>query len=153
MLEVAGKVLEALHPGKIRHIFLVGGSDGRKKERDYYREFVFKAPKDTVILTLACGKFRFFAEDLGTVEGIPRILDMGQCNDAYSAIKVAQALADSLGVKVNELPLTMVISWYEQKAWAVLLTLLHLGVRGIRIGPSLPAFLPPKSPRPADERL
>ncbi len=144
VMELADKVLDAVREGKIRHFFLVGGCDGRKKERDYYREFVLRAPKDTVVLTLACGKFRFFAEDLGTIEGIPRILDMGQCNDAYSAIKVAQALADALGVEVNQLPLTLVVSWYEQKALAILLTLLYLGIKGIMIGPSLPAFLTPK---------
>lgn len=143
VLGVADKVIEAVKAGKIRHFFLVGGCDGRKKERDYYREFVLKAPKDTVILTLACGKFRFFDEDLGEIEGIPRLLDVGQCNDAYSALRVAQALAEAFGVGVNELPLSIVCSWYEQKAAAILLTLLALGIKGIRLGPSLPAFLSP----------
>jgi hydroxylamine reductase len=128
---------------KIRHFFLVGGCDGARPGRSYYTEFVEKAPADTVILTLACGKFRFFDRDLGSIDGIPRLLDVGQCNDAYSAVKIAQALADAFGVGVNDLPLSLVLSWYEQKAVAILLTLLHLGIRSIRLGPTLPAFVSP----------
>jgi hydroxylamine reductase len=122
---------------------LVGGCDGAKPGRNYYTEFVEKTPKDTIVLTLACGKFRFFDKDLGTLGGLPRLLDVGQCNDAYSAIKVAVALADAFGVGVNDLPLSIVLSWYEQKAVAILLTLLHLGIKNIRLGPSLPAFITP----------
>lgn len=144
VLGVAEKVIEAVKSGKIRHFFLVGGCDGRRKERDYYREFVLNTPKDTVILTLACGKFRFFDQDLGDIDGIPRLLDIGQCNDAYSAVKIAQALADTLGVGIDELPLSIICSWYEQKAAAILLTLLALGIKGIRLGPSLPAFMSPR---------
>ncbi|HOI75307.1 MAG TPA: hydroxylamine reductase [Syntrophales bacterium] len=143
VLSVAGAVVEAVKAGKIRHFFLVGGCDGARPGRSYYTEFVEKAPADTVILTLACGKFRFFDRDLGDIGGIPRLLDMGQCNDAYSAVKIAQALAEAFGMGVNELPLSLVLSWYEQKAVAILLTLLHLGIRNIRLGPSLPAFVSP----------
>jgi len=143
VLSVAGAVVEAVKAGKIRHFFLVGGCDGARPGRSYYTEFVEKAPADTVILTLACGKFRFFDRDLGDIGGIPRLLDVGQCNDAYSAVKIAQALAEAFGVGVNELPLSLVLSWYEQKAVAILLTLLHLGIRNIRLGPSLPAFVSP----------
>jgi hydroxylamine reductase len=143
VLSVAGAVVEAVKAGKIRHFFLVGGCDGARPGRSYYTEFVEKAPADTVILTLACGKFRFFDRDLGDIDGIPRLLDVGQCNDAYSAVKIAQALAEAFGVGVNELPLSLVLSWYEQKAVAILLTLLHLGIRNIRLGPSLPAFVSP----------
>jgi hydroxylamine reductase len=120
---------------------LVGGCDGAKPGRNYYSELVEKAPKDTLILTLACGKFRFFDKDLGKIGEIPRLLDIGQCNDAYSAVKVALALSDAFGVGLNELPLSVVLSWYEQKAVAILLTLLYLGIRDIRLGPSLPAFI------------
>ncbi|EMG37346.1 hydroxylamine reductase [Desulfocurvibacter africanus PCS] len=143
VLGVADKVIEAVKSGAIKHFFLVAGCDGAKPGRNYYTEFVEKAPKDTVILTLACGKFRFFDKDLGTIGGLPRLLDIGQCNDAYSAIQIAVALSKAFGVGVNELPLSMVLSWYEQKAVAILLTLLHLGITNIRLGPTLPAFLTP----------
>ncbi len=143
VLGVAGKVIEAVKGGAVRHFFLVAGCDGAKPGRNYYTEFVEKAPADTIILTLACGKFRFFDKDLGEIGGIPRLLDVGQCNDAYSAIQIALALSDAFGVDVNELPLSLVLSWYEQKAVAILLTLLHLGIKDIRLGPSLPAFVTP----------
>ncbi|GAV31989.1 prismane protein [Coriobacteriaceae bacterium EMTCatB1] len=143
VLSVAPKVVEAVRSGAIRRFLLVGGCDGAKPGRSYYTELVEKAPADTVILTLACGKFRFFDKKLGEIDGIPRLMDVGQCNDAYSAIRIAQALADAFGVGVNELPLSLVLSWYEQKAVAVLLTLLHLGIRDIRLGPTLPAFITP----------
>jgi hydroxylamine reductase len=143
VLGVAGAVVDAVKQGKIKHFFLVGGCDGAKPGRSYYTEFVEKAPKDTVILTLACGKFRFFDMDLGDIGGIPRLLDIGQCNDAYSAVVIAQALAKAFNVGLNELPLSMILSWYEQKACAILLSLLYLGVKNIRLGPSLPAFITP----------
>ncbi|WP_029896754.1 hydroxylamine reductase [Desulfohalovibrio reitneri] len=143
VMGVADKIIEAVKAGNIRHFFLVGGCDGAKPGRNYYTEFVEKAPKDTVILTLACGKFRFFDKDLGDIGGLPRLIDMGQCNDAYSAIQVALALSQALDTEVNDLPLSMILSWYEQKAVAILLTLLHLGIKDIRLGPSLPAFLTP----------
>jgi len=143
VLGVADKVIEAVKASEIRHFFLVGGCDGAKAGRNYYTEFVEKAPKDTVVLTLACGKFRFFDRELGDIGGIPRLLDIGQCNDAYSAVQIALALSEAFGVGVNELPLSLVLSWYEQKAVAILLTLLHLGIRDIRLGPSLPAFITP----------
>jgi len=143
ILDVAGAVIDAVKAGKIRHFFLVAGCDGAKPGRNYYTEFVEKAPADTVILTLACGKFRFFDKKLGDIGGIPRLLDIGQCNDAYSAIQVAVALANAFECGVNDLPLSMVLSWYEQKAVAILLTLLSLGIKNIRLGPSLPAFLTP----------
>ena len=143
VMSVAGKVIDAVKSGAIKHFFLVAGCDGAKPGRNYYTEFVEKAPKDCVVLTLACGKFRFFDKDLGDIGGIPRLLDVGQCNDAYSAIQIAVALSKAFSVGVNELPLSMVLSWYEQKAVAILLTLLHLGIKGIRLGPSLPAFLTP----------
>ncbi|MCS7097383.1 MAG: hydroxylamine reductase [Candidatus Methanomethyliaceae archaeon] len=143
ILSIGDKIIKALSEGKIRHIFLVGGCDGAKPIRNYYNEFVEKTPKDTLILTLACGKFRFFDKELGEIDGIPRLLDIGQCNDAYSAIKVAQALSSILKIGVNELPLSLVISWFEQKAIAILLSLLYLGIKNIIIGPSLPAFLTP----------
>jgi len=145
VLGVADKVVAAVKSGALKHIFLVGGCDGAKLGRDYYTEFVEKAPKDTIILTLACGKFRFnhLQAKLGDIGGIPRLLDMGQCNDAYSAIKVAVALAEVFKCGVNDLPLTLILSWYEQKAVCILLTLLALGIKNIRIGPSLPAFLSP----------
>jgi hydroxylamine reductase len=142
-LGVADKVIEAVKGKAIRHFFLVAGCDGAKPGRNYYTEFVEKVPKDTVVLTLACGKFRFFDKEMGEIGGIPRLLDMGQCNDAYSAIQVAIALSKAFNVGVNELPLSFVLSWYEQKAVAILLTLLHLGIKNIRLGPSLPAFLSP----------
>jgi hydroxylamine reductase len=143
VMGVADKVIEAVKAGAIRHFFLVGGCDGAKPGRDYYTEFVEKVPDDCVILTLACGKFRFFDKQLGDIGGIPRLLDVGQCNDAYSAVQIAVALSKAFDVGVNELPLSMVLSWYEQKAVSILLTLLHLGIKGIRLGPSLPAFITP----------
>lgn len=141
--QVAGQVVKAVQAGKIKHFFLVGGCDGAKPGRNYYSDFASKAPEDTVILTLACGKFRFFDRDLGEIDGIPRLLDVGQCNDAYSAIKVAQLLSDAFEADINDLPLSLVLSWYEQKAVSILLTLLYLGVKDIRLGPSLPAFVSP----------
>ncbi len=143
VLSVAGKVIESVKNGHIKRFILVGGCDGAKPGRSYYTEFVEKAPKNTIILTLACGKFRFFDKELGTIDEIPRLLDIGQCNDAYSAVKIAQALADAFGVQINDLPLSLVLSWYEQKAVAILLSLLYLGIKDIRIGPSLPAFITP----------
>lgn len=143
VLSVADKVIDAVKQGAIKHFFLVGGCDGAKPGRNYYTEFVQKTPKDTVILTLACGKYRFNDLDLGTIGGLPRIMDMGQCNDAYSAIRVALALADAFKCGVNELPLTLVLSWYEQKAVCILLTLLSLGIKNIYLGPTLPAFVSP----------
>jgi hydroxylamine reductase len=143
VLGVADKVVAAVKAGAIRHFFLVGGCDGAKTGRNYYTELVEKIPRDCVVLTLACGKYRFNDMDLGDIGGIPRLLDMGQCNDAYSAIQVAAALAGAFGTDVNGLPLSLVLSWYEQKAVAILLTLLNLGIKNIRIGPSLPAFLSP----------
>jgi hydroxylamine reductase len=141
VMGVAGKVIDAVKAGAIKHFFLVGGCDGAKPGRNYYTEFVKQTPKDTVVLTLACGKYRFNDLDLGEIGGIPRLLDMGQCNDAYSAIQVAIALAGAFECEVNKLPLTLVLSWYEQKAVCILLTLLALGIKNIYIGPSLPAFL------------
>jgi len=141
VLGVADQVIEAVKNKAIRHFFLVGGCDGAKPGRDYYTRFVEQVPDDCVVLTLACGKFRFFDKDLGDIGGIPRLLDVGQCNDAYSAIKIATALADAFECDVNDLPLSMVLSWYEQKACAILLTLLYLGIKDIRLGPSLPAFV------------
>jgi len=143
VLSVADKVIESVKNGQIKHFILVGGCDGSKPGRNYYTELVEKAPKDTIILTLACGKFRFFDKYIGNIDGIPRLLDIGQCNDAYSAIKIAQALADAFKVGVNDLPLSMVLSWYEQKAVAILLSLLYIGIKDIRLGPSLPAFITP----------
>jgi len=143
VLRVAEQVIAAVKDKKIRHFFLVAGCDGAKPGRNYYTEFVEKVPADCVVLTLACGKFRFFDKNLGEIGGIPRLLDMGQCNDSYSAIQVAVALSKAFGVGVNELPLSMIISWYEQKAVAVLLTLLALGIKDIRLGPTLPAFITP----------
>ncbi len=143
VLSVADKVVDAVKSGALRHIFLVGGCDGAKPGRNYYTEFVRQTPADTAVLTLACGKYRFNDMDLGTVAGLPRIMDMGQCNDAYSAIRVASALAEVFGCGVNDLPLSLVLSWYEQKAVCILLTLLALGIKNILIGPSLPAFLSP----------
>ena len=143
VLGVADKIIEAVKSGDIRHFFLVAGCDGAKPGRNYYTEFVEKIPKDCIVLTLACGKYRFFDKELGDISGIPRLLDAGQCNDAYSAVQIASALAKAFDVEVNELPLSLIISWYEQKAVCVLLALLHLGIKGIRLGPSLPAFLTP----------
>lgn len=144
VLSAAGEVIEAVKAGAIKHFFLVAGCDGARPGRSYFTEFVQKAPADTMILTLACGKYRFHDLDLGTISGLPRLMDMGQCNDAYSAIQVTLALADAFGCTVNELPLSMVLSWYEQKAVCILLTLFHLGIQNIRLGPTLPAFLSPK---------
>ncbi len=143
VLGVADKIIEAVKGKAIRHFFLVAGCDGAKPGRNYYTEFVEKVPDDCVVLTLACGKFRFFDKDLGDIGGIPRLLDVGQCNDAYSAIQIASALAGAFECEVNDLPLSMVLSWYEQKAVAILLTLFHLGIKDIRLGPSLPAFITP----------
>ncbi len=143
VLGIADKVIAAVKQKKIRHFFLVAGCDGAKPGRNYYTEFVEKVPADCVVLTLACGKFRFFTQNLGSIEGIPRLLDVGQCNDAYSAIVIASELAKAFETTINELPLSMILSWYEQKAVAILLTLLHLGVQNIRLGPSLPAFITP----------
>jgi hydroxylamine reductase len=143
VLSVAGAVIDGVKTKAIRHFFLVGGCDGAKPGRNYYTEFVEKVPKDCIVLTLACGKFRFFDKDLGDIGGIPRLLDIGQCNDSYSAIEIAKALAGAFNVGINDLPLSMIISWYEQKAVAILLTLLYLGVKNIRLGPSLPAFITP----------
>lgn len=143
VLSVADKVIDAVKKGDVRHFLLVGGCDGARPGRNYYTDFVKKSPQDTIILTLACGKFRFNDLDLGTVAGLPRIMDMGQCNDAYSAIRVAIALAEAFKCDVNELPLTLVLSWYEQKAVCILLTLLSLGIKNIYLGPTLPAFVSP----------
>ena len=143
VLGAAPKVIELVQAGKIRHFFLIGGCDGAKSGRNYYTDLATQVPKDCVILTLACGKFRFNKLEFGDIEGIPRLLDIGQCNDAYSAVKIALALADAFKTDVNGLPLSLVLSWYEQKAVCILLSLLFLGVRNIRIGPSAPAFLTP----------
>jgi len=143
VLGVADKGIEAVKSGAIRHFFLVAGCDGAKPGRNYYAEFVEKVPRDCIVLTLACGKYRFFDKDLGDIGGIPRLLDVGQCNDAYSAVQIASALANAFDTQVNDLPLSLIISWYEQKAVCVLLALLHLGIKGIRLGPSLPAFITP----------
>jgi len=141
VLSAADTVVELVKKGKIKHFFLIGGCDGAKPGRNYYTEFAQKVPDDCVILTLACGKYRFNKLEFGSIEGIPRLLDCGQCNDAYSAVQIALALAKAFGCDVNELPLSFVLSWYEQKAVAILLTLLHLGIRNIKLGPTLPAFL------------
>ena len=141
VLSVADTIIRAVKAGDLKHIFLVGGCDGARAGRNYYTEFVKMTPADTAVLTLACGKYRFNDLDLGSLGGLPRLMDMGQCNDAYSAIKVALALAEAFGCGVNDLPLTLVLSWYEQKAVCILLTLLHLGIKNIYLGPTLPAFL------------
>ena len=143
VLGIADKVIEAVKNGDIKRFILVGGCDGAKPGRNYYTELVKNSPSDTVILTLACGKYRFNDLDLGIVAGLPRILDMGQCNDAFGAVQVAVALAKAFGCGVNDLPLSIVLSWYEQKAVCVLLTLLYLGIKNIRLGPTLPAFVSP----------
>jgi hydroxylamine reductase len=143
VLSVAGPIIEAVKSGAVRHFFLIGGCDGARSGRSYYTELAELIPNDCLILTLACGKFRFNKLDFGEVAGLPRLLDIGQCNDTYSALQIALALAKAFDCGVNDLPLSLVLSWYEQKAVAVLLTLLHLGVRNIRIGPTLPAFLSP----------
>jgi hydroxylamine reductase len=143
VLGVADKVIEAVKSGAIRHFFLVGGCDGAASGRNYYTDFAEQAPQDTVIMTLGCAKYRFNQHEFGDIDGIPRLLDLGQCNDSYSAIKIATTLAGAFECGVNELPLSLVVSWFEQKAAAVLLTLLALGIRNIRLGPTLPAFLTP----------
>ena len=143
VLDVADKIIESVKSGAVKHIYLVGGCDGAKPGRNYYTEFVEKTPPDTLVLTLACGKYRFYDHKLGEIGSIPRLLDMGQCNDAYSAIKVAEALSEAFETELNDLPLSLIISWYEQKAVAILLTLLYLGIKDIRLGPSMPAFLTP----------
>ncbi|MBU0983834.1 MAG: hydroxylamine reductase, partial [candidate division Zixibacteria bacterium] len=143
VLGVADKVIAAVKSGAIRHFFLIGGCDGAKSGRNYYTELAESVPDDCVVLTLACGKFRFNKLEFGDIGGIPRLLDMGQCNDAYSAIQVALALADAFECDVNDLPLSLMLSWYEQKAVCILLTLLHLGMKNMRLGPSLPAFIGP----------
>ena len=143
VLSVADKIIEAVKNGDIKHFFLVAGCDGAKPGRNYYTKFVEQVPEDCVVLTLGCGKFRFFDKKLGDIGGIPRLLDIGQCNDAYSAIQIAVALADAFKCGVNDLPLSMILSWYEQKAVAILLTLFHLGIKDMRLGPSLPAFITP----------
>ena len=143
VLGLAGKIIEAVKAGKIRHFFLIGGCDGAKPGRNYYTEFAQKVPPDCVVLTLACGKFRFNKLDFGAIEGIPRLVDCGQCNDAYSAIIIASGLAEAFKCGINDLPLSIILSWYEQKAVCILLTLLSLGVKNIKLGPSLPAFVSP----------
>jgi hydroxylamine reductase len=143
VLSVAGTVIDAVKAGAIKHFFLVGGCDGARPGRNYFTEFAEQTPQDTIILTLACGKYRFNDLDLGEIGGLPRVLDMGQCNDSYSAIKVALALAEAFDCGVNELPLTLILSWYEQKAVSILLTLLYLGIQNIHLGPTLPAFVSP----------
>jgi hydroxylamine reductase len=145
VMGVAGPVVDAVKSGAIRHFYLIGGCDGARPGRNYYSEFAQSVPEDCMVLTLGCGKFRFNKLEFGTVAGLPRLLDVGQCNDAYSAIQIALALSQAFGCGVNDLPLSLIISWYEQKAVAVLLTLLHLGVRNIRIGPTLPAFVTPST--------
>ena len=143
VLNVADKVIDAVKAGQIKHFFLIGGCDGAKSGRNYYTEFAQKVPQDSVILTLACGKYRFNKLEFGDIEGIPRLLDIGQCNDAYSAVKIAVALAEAFDTDVNSLPLSFILSWYEQKAVAILLTLFYLGIKNIRLGPTLPAFITP----------
>jgi len=143
VLSVAPQVIEKVKEGKIRHFFLIGGCDGAKSGRNYYTDLALKVPKDCVILTLACGKYRFNKLDFGDIDGIPRLLDVGQCNDAFSAVKIAQALADAFETDINSLPLSLILSWYEQKAVCILLSLLYLGIKNMRLGPSLPAFVKP----------
>jgi hydroxylamine reductase len=143
VMSVAGAVIDAVKAGAVKHFFLVGGCDGARSGRNYYTEFAQKVPQDCVVLTLACGKYRFNKLDFGAIGGIPRLLDVGQCNDAYSAVQIAVALAKAFNCGVNDLPLSLVLSWYEQKACAILLSLLHLGIRNIRLGPTLPAFVSP----------
>jgi hydroxylamine reductase len=143
VLGLADKIVEAVKAGKIRHFFFIGGCDGAKPGRNYFTELAEKVPDDCVILTAACGKYRINARDYGDIDGIPRLIDSGQCNDCYSTVKIALALADAFDCGVNDLPLSLIVSWYEQKAVAILLTLLHLGIKNIRLGPSLPAFITP----------
>ena len=153
ILGLADKVVEAVKQGAIKHFYLIGGCDGAEQGRNYFSQVAQRAPQDSIILTLGCGKFRIRDGEYGTVAGLPRLLDMGQCNDAYGAIQVAVALAGAFGCGVNDLPLSLVISWFEQKAVAVLLTLLHLGVKGIRLGPAPPAFVSPNVFRILQERF
>jgi hydroxylamine reductase len=153
VLGVADQVIAAVKSGAIKHFFLVGGCDGARSGRDYYTDFAESVPQDCVIMTLACGKYRFNKLDFGTIGGIPRLLDIGQCNDAYSAIQIAVALSKAFNCGVNDLPLSMVLSWYEQKAVAILLTLLHLGIRNIRLGPTLPAFVTPNVLKVLNEKF
>jgi len=143
VMNVAGAVIDAVKSGAVKHFFLIGGCDGAKPGRNYYTDFAQKVPQNCVILTLACGKYRFNKLDFGAIGGIPRLLDVGQCNDAYSAIQIAIALSKAFNCEVNDLPLSMILSWYEQKAVVILLTLLSLGIKNIRLGPSLPAFVTP----------
>jgi len=143
VLALADKIIEAVKAGKIRHFFFIGGCDGAKPGRNYFTEFAEKVPADCVILTAACGKYRLNARYYGDIDGIPRLVDTGQCNDCYSAIRIAMALVEAFDCSVNELPLSFVVSWYEQKAVAILLTLLYLGIKNIKLGPSLPAFISP----------
>lgn len=143
ILKIADKIVDAVKSGKIKHFFLIGGCDGAKPGRNYYTEFAQLVPKDCVILTLACGKYRFNKLDFGDIDGIPRLLDLGQCNNAYSAIQVALSLAKAFNCDVNDLPLSLLLSWYEQKAVAILLTLFYLGIKGVRLGPTPPAFITP----------
>jgi hydroxylamine reductase len=143
VLGVADKVIAAVKGGAVKHFFLIGGCDGAKSGRNYYTEFAEKVPQDCVILTLACGKYRFNKLEFGDIGGIPRLLDIGQCNDAYSAVQIAVALAGAFDCGVNELPLSFILSWYEQKAVVILLSLLHLGIKNIKLGPTLPAFITP----------
>jgi hydroxylamine reductase len=143
VLSVADKVIAAVESGAIKHFFLVGGCDGAKSGRNYFTDFADNAPQDTVVMTLGCGKYRFNTHEFGSIGGIPRLLDIGQCNDSYSALIIATKLAEAFGCGVNELPLSLIVSWFEQKAAAVLLTLLALGVRNIKLGPTLPVFLTP----------
>jgi len=153
VMSVAGKVIEAVKSGAIRRFFLIGGCDGAKPGRNYYTDFAQAVPKDCVILTLACGKYRFNKGDFGDIGGIPRLLDVGQCNDAYSAVQIAVALAGAFNCGVNDLPLSMILSWYEQKACAILLTLLHLRIKNMRLGPTLPAFLTPAALKVLSEKF
>ena len=143
VLGLADKIVQAVKAGKIRHFFFIGGCDGAKSGRNYFSELAEKVPSDCVILTAACGKYRLNGRDYGDIDGIPRLIDVGQCNDCYSAIKIATALAEAFDCAVNDLPLSFAVSWYEQKAVAILLTLLHLGIKNIKLGPSLPAFISP----------
>jgi len=143
VMDVAGTVIDAVKGGAIKHFFLIGGCDGAKSGRNYFTKLAEKVPQDCVILTLACGKYRFNKLEFGDIGGIPRLLDCGQCNDAYSAIQIAVALAGAFECGVNDLPLSMILSWYEQKAVCILLTLLHLGIQNIKLGPTLPAFITP----------
>jgi hydroxylamine reductase len=143
VLSLADKIVQAVKDGKIRHFFFIGGCDGAKPGRNYFSEIAEKVPQDCVILTAACGKYRLNDKDYGDIDGIPRLIDTGQCNDCYSAVKIAIALAEAFKCSVNDLPLSLIVSWYEQKAVAILLTLLYLGIKNIRLGPSLPAFITP----------